>query len=59
MRSKYRTVVDTPGLRGVVDRVEGFAAGMCVVRRGGHQEYVDFRAAPSRKRYYLMDEVEG
>lgn len=51
---KFEHVVDTSGLSEVVDKVIGFAAGLCRVLRNGVEEYVDFANAPSGKRYYFI-----
>lgn len=51
---KFEHVVDTAGLGGVVDKVVGFAAGFCHVRRNGVDEYLDYANSPSGKRYYFV-----
>lgn len=53
-RKLYEHVVETCDLDKVVDKVVGFAAGMCVVMRNGEKEYVDFASSPEGKRYYFV-----
>ncbi len=53
-RDKFEHVVDTQGLRAVVDKIVGFSAGSCRVIRDGTEELVDFAHAPSGKRYYFV-----
>ncbi len=53
-RGLYEHVVTTQELDTVVDEVVGFSMGLCVVRRDGQKDYVDFADSPSGKRYYLI-----
>ena len=53
-RERYEHVVTTQELDSVVDEVVGFSMGLCVVRRNGQKEYIDFADSPSGTRYYFV-----